>query len=230
MHCINFYIRKVIMKNIPTAPINVVYVKIQKKVYDSVRFPSGTIIYKDTSFHPEESSMCEATVVSVCPLIQDRFDYAGMRADMLQPGDTILIRYDVVFHYSHQPERDTPIWKNIIVWNGEEYWRVDIQQIFGILRKGYVEMINGYVMCDPCTIRADFGSFGVPRGFEYKLSNELYKIRYVGEPLPQEPKLEVTAGDIIHIRPGLAQNYQTDWGDFSIIKQSHILAREQNIA
>lgn len=217
-------------KKIPVAPLNIVFVKITKKLYDTIRFASGVTLYKNTSFHPEEASMCEATVVSLPRAVQDRFDYAGMSTFPMSPGDTILIRYDVVFHYALQPDRDSPVWKNILLWEGEEYWRVDIQQVFGILRKGYVEMLNGYIMCDPCSVHVDFGSFASPTGFVVKQSNELYKVRYLGDPLPHDPNLQLHPGDHVHIRPGLAQNYETDWGDFSIIKQSHVLAREGNIA
>src|ERR1051326_5579346 len=104
------------MKKIPLAPINVVYVQIDKKFYDTVRTPSGTVLYKDTTFHPEENSMLEATACSVPRALQDRFDYYGMSTSRIVPGDRLLIRYDVVFHYRHQPERDTPIYKNVVLF------------------------------------------------------------------------------------------------------------------
>lgn len=217
------------MKKIPVAPINVVFVQIKKKVYDTRTFASGITLYKDTTFHPEEASMCEATIVSLPRAIQDRYDYRGMTRDgggKLHIGDTILIRYDVVFHYHHQPDRDNPIYKNILLYEGQEYWRVDIQQIFGVLRKGSVEMVNGYIMCDPVKIDINMVILHTAEHFSWKLSNELFRIRYVGEALAGEPLLDLKAGDRVHTRPGIAQNYQTDWGDFSIIKQSHVLAIE----
>jgi len=221
------------MKKIPTAPLNVVYVQIKKKLYDSKKFPSGIILYKDTSFHPEEASMIEATVVSLPRAIQERFDYAGMYVDAggpLQVGSTVLMRYDVVFHYFNQPERDTPIYKNVLLYEGEEYWRVDIQQIFAVLRKGSVEMINGYVMVDPVTEQVNFNSFHAATHFATRILNDQYAIRYIGHPLEHEPALNLRTGDRVHVRPGIAQHYETDWSDFHIIKQSQILAKVENLS
>lgn len=213
------------MKIIPQAPLNIVYVQVNKKFYDTIPTASGIVLYKYIAFHPENHSMCEATACSIPRAIQDRFDYQGMSVAEIAPGDRLLIRYDVIFHYQHQPDRDTPIYKNVLLYEGQEYWRVDVQQIFGILRKGSVQMLNGYIMCDPCEEKVQFGSFVTAEHFGLRVRNDLFRIRHI-----EERGLGLHPGDVVHIRPGIAQHYETDWGNFSIIKQSHILALQENLS
>src|SRR5688572_3999320 len=121
------------------APVNNLIVTIEKKLYDSVTFQSGQTIYFDPSWHPEEYAMLRAKVVSVPRGIITRQDYKGVTIDM-QPGDEVYMRYDVVFAYKDQPERDTPIYKNLLFHYNEksgkheEYWMCDILQTFAIIR------------------------------------------------------------------------------------------------
>lgn len=213
----------------PIAPMNVILATIKNKYYDYVEYESGIKLYKDTSYHPEESAMLEATIVTVPRAIQKRADYAGLRLDM-HPGDRILMRYDVVYSYVDQPENDTPIYKNVVLFGGEEYWRVDIQKIFGVIHPDRIEMINGYVLCDflyDSTANSTIilpGNCIVPEFFKPEAPCDRLQIKYIGTPLDGQPLLSVKAGDMILAQPGVAQRYEIGTEKFYIIKQSHILA------
>jgi hypothetical protein len=205
------------------APLNTVYATLEKKFYDTITFDSGVQLYRDTSFHPEEYTMLQATVISVPKAIMKRPDYAGMSID-LRPGDTILIRYDVVYSYVKQPDRDTPIYKNVLLYKGNEYWKVDLQKIFGVIRDNRIDMINGYVCCDP--LAEDQGDYGVlirPEHYRMTERDDTMRIKYIGKPLGDQPMLSVQEGDVIHCLPGVAQRYEINLQHFYIIKQSHIL-------
>lgn len=215
----------------PTAPMNVILATIKNKHYDFVEYESGVKLYKDTCYHPEESAMLEATVVSVPRTVQRRVDYAGMRLDV-HPGDKILMRYDVVYSYVDQPEHDTPIYKNVVLFGGEEYWKVDIQKIFGIIHADRIEMINGYVLCDilygsgtNSTIILP-GNCYVPEFFKPETSCERLRIKYMGAPLDGQPALSAKAGDTVLVQPGVSQKYEINTDKFYIIRQSHIVAKE----
>ena len=211
--------------NFPTAPINNLYVTIEKKFYDTVTFASGIVLYKDTTFHPEESVMLIAKVISVPKAIQQRYDYDGMQC-IIKPGDTILMRYDVVFCYVDQPERDTPIYKNVLLYNGVEYWKVDIQKVFAIQRGVDWEMVNGYALCEPYNETISFGKLlVVPENYRTIQRNNTMKVKYINAPLTTAPVLPVLPNDLIHVVPDVAQLYEIDGHPLYIIKQSHILAK-----
>ena len=169
--------------------------------------------------------MLEATVVSVPRGIQDRIDYAGMSC-CIEPGERILMRYDVVFSYINQPDRDTPIYKNVLLHEGEEYWKVDIQKIFGIIRGDHIEMINGYVLCDGTEEdRTTNSTIVIPEHYRTIQRKDRMTIRSIGAPLYDRTTLAVAEGDTVLTQAGVAQRYEIDDRPFYIIKQSHILAR-----
>src|SRR6266581_2092011 len=138
------------------APANTVIIKLEKKFYDSVTFQSGQTIHFDPSWNPEEYTMLRAEVVSIPKSVTQRQDYDGFEI-VVKPGDEVLVRYDVVFSYKDQPDRDSPIYKNLIfkynelTGRHEELWLCDIQKIFGVINGNQVNMINGYVMLEPIT-------------------------------------------------------------------------------
>lgn len=211
---------------------NNLLVTLQKKLYDTVTFDSGITLHIDPSWHPEEFSMLTATVVSVPRGVIDRFDYEGMTCDV-QPGDEILMRYDVVFAYKNQPDRDTPIYKNMILYFNEEtrkyeeYWLCDLQKVFAIIRDGKYIMQNGYVMCEPVekihsNLTTRLWTPDQAKGIVY---NDRVKITAIWEPLRGNYLLDIYPGDIVHVNTGFAQKYKIDTKTFWIIKQSHILGK-----
>lgn len=215
--------------NFPTAPLNNVYVTIEKKFYNTIVFESGIKLFRDTGFHPEENAMLEATVVSVPKSIMHRPDYDGLTADLV-PGDKILMRYDVVFSYVNQPDRDTPIYKNVLLWQGNEYWKCDIQKIFGIIRKDRIDMLNGYVLCDnnveeekPLILIVPETSS--PINYAIPKNCDVLQVKYVDAPLQGQIALPVGPGDFIYCLPGVVQSYEINLVPFYIIKQSHIVGK-----
>ena len=204
---------------IPKAPMNNLFVTIEKKFMDTVTFDSGVTLYKDTGFHPEEAAMLKAKVVSVPRAVQQREDYAGFR-ELPWIGATILMRYDVVFRYKDQPDRDTPIYKNMFVYEGQEYWKVDIQQVLGIFEAGDGDLYgwNDYVICEPLEQNISYGNLIVPAHYAKVADNSRYRL------LTRQLKHGLDAGTIIEVRSGIAQNYSIDTFNFSVINYQRILA------
>lgn len=209
------------------APINKLIVKLEKKLYDSRTFESGQTIYFDPSWTPEEYAMLKATVVSVPPGVIERQDYKGIKI-CVEPGDEVLIRYDVVFAYKDQPDRDSPVYKNLIFkYNDllekfEELWLCDILQVFAIIKDKAYQMINGYVMLDIITEQKEDYSSLIIRPDNYKV-NEIKnraRIRAINSILPLKP------GDIVFINPSTVMHYQINLEKFYIIKEEYILAKE----
>lgn len=206
-------------------PMNKLIVRLSHKLYDSRQFESGQTIYFDPSWHPEEYAMLEATVVTVPPGIIKRQDYKGYKM-CVKPGDSILIRYDVVFSYYDQPDRDTPRYKNLIFEYNEktkkyeEYWLCDILQIFAIKQHNEWQLINGFVMLDIITeTKSDFTYIIMPDSYKSQELKDKATIIKGGE------NLGLKKGDTVYINPGMVMRYQFNLKPFYIIKEKYILAK-----
>lgn len=206
-------------------PINKLIVTLEKKLYDSRTFESGQTIHFDPSWHPEEYAMMKAKVVSVPPGVIDRPDYAGYEI-CVKPGDEILIRYDVVFAYIDQPDRDSPIYKNLIFHYNEllekfeELWLCDILQVFAIIRHGEFHMINGFVMLDIVKEHNELsGRIIQPDSYNNVDSKQRAMVRCGGTGLGLFPT------DMVYINPQTVMQYQLNLERFCIIKERYILGR-----
>lgn len=209
-------------------PINKLIVTLDKKLYDSRTFESGQTIYFDPSWQPEEYAMLKARVISVPPGVISRNDYKGYSI-CVEPGDEILIRYDVVFAYSDQPERGTPVYKNLLfIYNEqikvfEELWLCDILQVFAIIKGNEYHMINGFVMLNPITEkRADFTS-RIIRPDSY--NNVVMKNKAIVRAADNK-RLPISVGDTVYINPGTVMQYQLNLEKFYIIKEQYVLGKE----
>jgi len=204
-------------------PINKLVVTLEKKLYDSRTFESGQTIYFDPSWHPEEYAMLKAKVISVPPGVINRKDYEGFKI-AVNPGDEILIRYDVVFAYNDQPDRDSPIYKNLIFHFNEEeqryeeLWLCDILQVFAIIKDKDYYMINGHVMLHIISERRPASTIiDMPEGWQQtELKNKATVIAGGGA-------LGLRPGQTVLINPGMVMTYQMDLFKFYIIKEQYIL-------
>jgi hypothetical protein len=208
-------------------PINKLVVTLEKKLYDSRTFESGQTIHFDPSWHPEEYAMLKAKVVSVPPGVIKRPDYKGYSVAGIQPGDEILIRYDVVFAYHDQPYRDTPIYKNLLFnYNElfekfEELWLCDILQVFAIIREGEFHMVNDHVMLDIVKEQKGYTSslIHTPVSYTNQDSKQKAKVRCGGD------KLGLLPDDLVYINPQTVMQYQLNIERFYIIKEQYILGK-----
>lgn len=199
------------------SPQNNIIIQLEKKYDEEFVFESGLKLYKDINFHPEESVMLIGTVVSIPRSIIKRVDYEGYN-DLPEVGDKVLIRYDVVFAYTNQPDRDTPIYKNLFVYEGVEYWMVDIMQVFAVQQGEDYKMLNGYIMCNPVSEERSLGKLLItPDYMREEIRRDRYRVKY-------SPLGAVQAGELIYCTPNVAQQYRIGSDEFYIIKESHLQA------
>lgn len=207
------------------SPCNSLIVKLKQKYYDTLSFESGVKLHVDPSWHPEEWAMLEAEIHTVPDYIIKRFDYEHIRFS-LKPGDIVLIRYDVVFAYNHQPDRDSPIHKNVLfhfneqTQEYEEYWRCDMQKVFAKVDGDEYVMQNEYIMVEPYS-PFDLGGLGgrlwTPAFVEAKQYEDRATVLSINE-----PDLPITKGDKVIFRPRVAQKYRIDQKVFWIISRRHL--------
>lgn len=211
----------------PVAPLNNYIVTLDQKYYDTVVFESGVKLHFDPSWQPQEHAMLEATVVSAPEGIIDRFDYRDMSIGGAT-GDRMLVRYDLVFNYFDQPDRDSPIHKNLMLLYEEtaqrfqEYWVCDVQKVFAIKRNNSYLMQNKYVMLEPVTeTKGDFSDLIIRPD---SLKTQTVKHKAIIKAIePNENNLK--AGDMVYLNGKVVQCYQINRQSFHICKQSHIVAK-----
>lgn len=215
----------------PTAPLNNLIVRLKKKYYDTITFRSGVTLHIDPTWQPAEFAMLEAEVVSVPHGIIERIDYDGYTCPVKE-GDKILIRYDVVFSYKSQPDRDTPVYSNLLLWhNGyemEELWLCDILKVFAIITPvGQLKMINSYVSVDlPRETIVNYSETIIASDLKKdELADGVGLVLAIGAPLKGHADTGIKQRDVVYFRKGVVQKYLIDTQPIYIIKQSHILAR-----
>lgn len=202
-------------------PTDNLIITIDKKHQD--RTASG--IYLDTTHTPEDHVTITGKVVSIPRMISNRVDMKGYTTKGVQPGDTVIFRYDVVFHYNKQVENESSFgYKYELFYKGQSYWRCSIIKTFAYIHDNQINMINGYVMLEPphempTNLYMPHRMVAVPRTAAAVVS-------YIGRPLTHLKPIDVQAGDTVYFDAKIAQHYQINGKPFIILKQSHILGKK----
>jgi len=121
---------------------NYVLTAIEKKHQDIV---NGLFI--DTTWEPEEHVTLEGIVIS--PPARVKSDYHRTITGNVKEGDKIFFSYSIVFDKALQPKEDTPVYKNMVLYEGEEYWKVEMGEIFCVISGGAYKMVTSNVLIEP---------------------------------------------------------------------------------
>lgn len=161
------------------------------------------------------------TVVSLPKTISKK-GYEGFSKKDIKVGDTAIFRYDLIYDFIELGQGIEPIYKNRVWYNGEEYWNCDIKKVFGVIRKGEIKMVNGYVML------FDYETFKIilPAHMSRKARGAQQSIvMHIGKPLANKYGIQAKMGDAVFFNPNKAALYQIKGKPFRIIQQDKILAK-----
>ena len=125
------------------APANKILVQIEKKYQDKI----GDL-FIDTTYEPEEYATLCGKVVSVPDYI-DNDPFRSKINPIVKPGDEVWFSYGIVFDYKVRREGETPEYKNLIVYEGEEYWQVDYGEVFCVRRGGKILIPTQHIILKP---------------------------------------------------------------------------------
>jgi hypothetical protein len=214
------YRRSIHTKNYmtPICPVNRMIIQVESHFNDVLRFKSGVQLFIDTKFNPQEKVSLLGRVVSV-PLSHRAVPGVdGTGYGTASPGDTVMIRYDVLARTRDQPDRDTPRYRNELNISGEQFWFCYPDQVFAVQRgEGCWEMIGDYVMISPWAeelkdtsliIRHEHWRTHKPKGVGIALSGA-YR------------------GEKVYFRASMAQHYVLEEHDILIIKKRYICGIEK---
>src|SRR5690606_11302359 len=121
-----------------------------------------------------------------------------------QVGDIAIFRYDVVFNYVINVETDTLEYKNMIWYKGKEYWLVDIQQIFGVIRNSSIKMVNGYCMLENVSKESQIV---LPQSMKRIVRAKEATLSHIGSNLEGLKMIDAFPGDTVYVNPFKIQNY-----------------------
>lgn len=120
---------------------NYILCEIEKKFQDQ---NGGLFI--DTTWQPEEYSTLEGIVVSApVRIVSDRHRKV---TGEVKEGDKIFFSYSVIFEKLLQPDEDTPVYKNLVLYEGKEYWKVDMGEVFCVI-SDEIKMVTENVLIEP---------------------------------------------------------------------------------
>jgi co-chaperonin GroES (HSP10) len=120
-------------------------------------------------------------------------------------------------------------YKNLLPYEGKDYWKVDYINAIAIKRKdGSFDMVGDYVLLEP--IREPRRGFeqGIIEVYEIEQDNDhraIGSIISIGEPLKGQIKLSVKPNDKIVTDIRFAEKYEIDGHDFWVVRQKYIYGK-----
>lgn len=175
-------------------------------------------IQNNSSIDPSDYCNIIGTVVSAPKSISKRREYKGFSKDDIQEGDTVIFsNYVIGTTVQTEPEAD-PIFKNMFWYKGQEYWMVNIDQLYAVIRDGEIRMQNDYVMlvdleAPPKIILTTNVKkrIGAATG---TISNIAYND-------------ELRKGDEVYFKSSQIRNYQINEKPFGILQRHQILGKKK---
>jgi hypothetical protein len=177
-----------------TSPENYILAEIEKKFQDQY----GELVI-DTTWSPEEYVTLEGIAMSVPrrTFSQRGFEITGK----VNKGDRIFFSYAVVYDYEKQEDGDTPVYKNLILYEGREYWKVHAGEIFCTVSSGEIKMVTDNILVVP----------------ESENSG-----RVIGKP---NINLSCNMGDVVCFEPKFVQKYNIFGAEHFIIPSRYVIAK-----
>ncbi len=161
-------------------------------------------------------------VVSVPKLISKRHDYIGFTAKDIRKGDKAIFSYAVIFTFTEK-EDNTATYRNMFWYKGLEYWQVDIQNLYAVIRNGKIIMVNGYCMVEEMS---EPSMIVLPASMQKLIRASTATLTQIGNNLEGVPKIEAQVGDIVHYNPAKLVKYEIKGKTFGILRQKDICGVE----
>lgn len=183
------------------SPINKCLVSIEKKY----QYKDG-VISIDTSWRPEEFATLEGVVVSAPAKIEhdENRDVVGS----VKQGDKVIFSYGVVYNYEDQPDNDTPIYRNLLMVDDKEYWKVDLGDMFCKVDGEKITMVTNHLLLSM-----------------FHVENKAVEHLGIVKGLPENINLSVRVGDTVCFEPRFVQKYNILGQEHFILPSRRVLAK-----
>jgi co-chaperonin GroES (HSP10) len=201
------------------AGFNNVFVKVKTKyIGNFTEVMRMSAIQQGATIEPMDYCNIIGEVVSIPIGITNKRDHKGYSVSDVQVGDMAIFSYQVIGTTVQKEPKADPIFKNSVWYKGEEYWAVDITNLFATIRNGQIRMQNGYVMLEQ-----------MAKPSVIILSQETAKLNSAATAIVSNIAknwLVVEQFDRVYYNPNKIQLYQINGKPFGIIRQKDILGKE----
>lgn len=194
------------------APYDKVIVRIPSKhikvVSDIVRLSS---LQNGSSIDPADFVTIRGEVVMLPKKISEENKAFSM--DNIKVGDMAIFSYQVIYDIIYKVETDSFEYVNMVKYKGAEYFLVDINHVFAVVRDKKVIMQNGWVMATEYPT-----SLIISKNLNKKEKGTVSSV-------VMHKTQNFKAGETILYSPFKPQHYQINDKPFIILKKSHILGK-----
>jgi len=205
------------------SPVNSLIVTIDTKyIADLSNMIKRANLNPQTQINPADYVQLIGSIVSFPRTIIERNDYEGFSCKDIRVGDKAIFSHNVVFSFTEQVG-GTATYKNMFWFRGQEYWKVDIQQLYAVIRNEQIIMVNGYCMVEEMS---EPSQIVVPAKMKKILRTSTATLTGIGNPLEGQERISAERGDIVHYNPNKVITYQIKGKKFGILKQNQICAVE----
>lgn len=205
------------------APINKVIVHPKTKYIRHISdLMKRSSIQNGATVDPSDYVNIVGEIISVPKKISDKPEYAGFTVDNIKQGDIGIFSYRVIYDLIIKQENGEPIYRNLVKYNGEEYFSCDIRLLFAVIRDGEIHMLNGYVML------TDFEQDKIilSANLKNRKKTKSSQIMHIGNSKSNLPPINAKNGDMVFFNPGKTQLYEMNNKKFIILQQEKILGKE----
>jgi co-chaperonin GroES (HSP10) len=205
------------------SPVNNVIVKVKTKYIGNIsKILQLSAIQNGSSVDSVDLVNIMGEIVSLPRTVSDYIGYKGFSTKDMQVGDTAIFSYSIIHDFVIPEEDADPIYRNRMMYRGEEYFLADITKIFGVIRDGEIIMVNGYVMSSEFSD----SNFVLPASLKKIKKAAETNVMHIGYPKTGESNIDIQSGDKIYFNSMTAQKYQINQKPFSIIQQNKIFGKE----
>lgn len=204
------------------APFNNIIVKPKTKyvkhISDLLKIAS---IENGSSVDPVDYVNIVGEVISIPKEISKDKYHEGYSLDNIRVGDTAIFRFDVIYDLVQVEPDAEPIYRNRMMFRGEEYFVCDIVKLFGVIRDGEIIMLNGYAMITDVVV----SNLILPASLKKIKGANKAQLQHIGYNKPNEVRAEVSQGEWVYFSPLKVQKYEIANKKFCIIRQNQILGK-----
>lgn len=179
-------------------------------------------IQNGASVDPADVVNIIGEIVSIPQQITKDIQYQGYSTDDLQIGDIAIFSFKVIYDLVIKQENGEPIYRNLVNYNGKEYFSCDIRNLFGVIRGEEIIMVNGYVMLNEFEQDKIIMSQSLKKIKRAKYSH----IIHIGNNRQHLPNIQAKEGDLVYFNSDKAQHYEINGKKFIILQQDKILGKE----
>lgn len=179
-------------------------------------------IQNGASVDPADVVNIVGEIVSIPKQITNDKQYEGYSIQDLQVGDMAIFSFKVIYDLIIKQENGEPVYRNLIKYDGKEYFSCDIRNLFGVIRDGEIIMVNGFVMLEEFEQDKIILAQTIKKTKRAKYSH----IMHIGNNRQHLSNIQASNGDLVYFNSDKVQHYEINGKKFIILQQDKILGKE----